>query len=320
MENQMTTSTFVTHGAFVTSPPPYMCADVSLFQFFLKADKEELQKLVDKTLNRPSGGEVEYCVLGDRVQLSVGRIGKISSLAKPYDTYGYATENQATVWIFLEAKKRPKNAPSTSRFVMFPAYAIVDNPMSQPNGREVFGYPKCFGWPELSDLDSPDHIQIDVYGMNFGPKKAAGRRKLIELSTGNDSAVDWKFEGVEGFDEQAEPMYSKMGGEHGLLDDLKLSWSIFKDLTKGQMQQVFLRQFRPPGPEKGKVPMEIIEAPVKVTSIKGGSLTAKFDLEISSLDSHPMIEELGLEPKSQVRGARLDMDFRLEHGTTTWSN
>lgn len=157
----MTLPRFVDYSGLICLPPAFDSLDTSLWGFWAEADGAKLDALLRRLFAEPSGGEVDYRPLGSHVMLSWGRIGSVNSMTPPFDKMGAVEEDQVAVWIPVAQVKRTGDELEAQRFAMFVAYIWLDNPMSLATGREVFGYPKSWGWPTFPSGE-PDRFTLDA--------------------------------------------------------------------------------------------------------------------------------------------------------------
>ena len=90
------------HGLVVPECPASII-DGTMFSFLVDADGAKLQTLVDTFLNAPSGGAVEYHVMGSSVMIVFLRAPKHMTTVQPI---GYIEDREFTVWIPLFARTR----------------------------------------------------------------------------------------------------------------------------------------------------------------------------------------------------------------------
>jgi hypothetical protein len=80
---------------------------------------------------------------------------------------------------------------------------------------------------------------------------------------------------------------------------------------------VFLKQFRDVGDPRRACYQTIVSADARVTTYRaGGVLDGPFEVQIARLDSHPIIEDLGLsgERIEPIFSAWVDFDFDVDEG------
>jgi len=163
-----------------------------------------------------------------------------------------------------------------------------------------------------AQIQKPE-FTADVLGFRqFGADSVAQRERLLSLSS--SSTVD--VTGVNEFDsikntmsaELFKNMRTNLAG--GLLE-------FAARFINDHIPLVFLKQFRDAQNTHKACYQRLIEAPLKVeTFFEGGIFLNSYTLNIASLASHPLAQNLGLsgaEQKSTL-GAWMQVDFVLGNG------
>jgi hypothetical protein len=176
---------YVDYGGLISIPAPFQSLGATLYGFWARADPAKLEALCRQVFAEPSGGRVDYRPLGQHVMLSWGRIPRVVSQTRPFDDMGGVEEDQVVVWIPTASVRRHGGHLVAERFAMFVPYIWLDNPMSLATGREVFGFPKTWGWPAFPEPDVPLHVKLDAFGLDYGKSERAARHPLLELVQGD---------------------------------------------------------------------------------------------------------------------------------------
>ncbi|HEY6778968.1 MAG TPA: hypothetical protein VI122_20875 [Thermoleophilaceae bacterium] len=163
-------------------PGPLRCLGSTQWGFLAEADHERVDALCRRVFAEPTGGEIDLRPLGSHVLVTLGRIERIVSEVAPFDSMGSSPESQAAVWIPVG---RVLDGAVADQFLMFTPYMWVDNPISLPSGREMYGFAKAFGWMELPDSDSAP-AALDVFAWT----SAATRRPRAGRSSGSYPATE----------------------------------------------------------------------------------------------------------------------------------
>jgi hypothetical protein len=311
----MTLPQYVDYSGLICLPPAFDSVDTSLWGFWAEADGAKLDALCRKLFAEPSGGEVDYRPLGSHVMLSWGRIGSVNSLTKPFDKMGSVEEDQVAVWIPVAQVKRKGDELEAQSFAMFVAYIWLDNPMSMATGREVFGYPKSWGWPTFP-ADEPDEFTLDVFGLDYEPDAKAARHPLIEIVRG-DPLPDVKPVKLDSLHAAARHAHQHLHGDH--VDfGLRFVAELVKDLIEHQMQTVFLKQIRAIEDGTGAALQQIAAAHYTVKRFRGEPLLHSYDMTIHPLDSQPLAAELGLTSGPVHLAYECEIDFDVGGGRVVW--
>jgi hypothetical protein len=226
----------------------------------------------------------------------------------------------------------------------------VDDPIAFASGREVYGFAKTQGWMNrLGDPrgdqgsrppDPPESLALDVYGAgDEGPGSELGRRRLITISrhgarrTG--SPADGSQPLAEGNDlssllvhfvSELEPQSGanlaapRRGSLRAAVRGARSS-TVAELLTKGVIQQVFLKQVR--DAERGELAalQQVVEARSTVSpgSLRWRHLRGQYELSMNELPTHPLREELGLVDQTVRLAFAAEFGFRMDPGTVRWT-
>jgi hypothetical protein len=297
-------------------PPAFDSVDTSLWGFWAEADGDKLESFMRRLFAEPSDGEIDYRPIGSHVMISWGRIGSVSSMTPPFDERGAVEEDQVAVWIPVAQVKRKGDELEAQRFAMFVAYIWLDNPMSMATGREVFGYPKSWGWPTFP-AGEPDKFTLDVFGLEkYRPDARAKRYPLIEIVRG-DPLPDMKPVELDSLHAAARHAHQHLHGE-GIDYGFHFVVELVKDLIEHRMQTVFLKQIRAIEDGTGAALQQIAEAHYTVKSFRAAPLLHSFEMTIHPLDSQPLADELGLSSGPVHLAYECEIDFLVGGGRVVW--
>jgi len=323
---------YVEFGGQASNPGPFKCTDGRLRGFLLEGKRELIDELIGRTLTEPANGGIEYRPVGSTVVLLVGTFGSLTSTVEPWSTWGSARETQASLWIPMVAGQRRGTRFDAAYFCMAVPYMWVDNPMSYSGGREDYGYPKTQGRFEPADATG-DSIVISAFGGRFRPDAVAAWHPVIEVSASaaaEESRDHGLIEDVAGLalhvagasirtardvgEAVAGALAGALRGNLPAVADVNLLDNFVESLLKGEGRQVFLKQFRDAADGTRACYQAVIEAPVKVTRVRGKPSLRSWDVKINELDSHPVARELGVTSQRAKLGFELEIDFVLEAG------
>jgi uncharacterized protein with NAD-binding domain and iron-sulfur cluster len=303
---------FVKYGGTVTAPQPYRCENTTLYGFFLKARLSKLRSLCRRVFAEPTGGEFRYEPLGNRVMLTFGHIGKLTH-SDP--AQGYTAETQVAVWVPTAAVRRLGPVWFVDHVAWFVPYMWVDNPLTYVGGREVYGYPKNWGWVE-PPRGAEGPFRLDVFGGDFGPAETAHRTHLLSVTKsqdGPDSGDVW-----EALSDAGQFLWDAFSEPTLLIPTIGAPGRFLGDLARRRVTEVFLKQFRSATDGRVASSQQIVEAPIQVEKVKGGPLFHRYDFDLRRLDSHPLGDDLGLESQSTSLAFQVSLDFVLERGEVVW--
>jgi hypothetical protein len=308
---------YVDYSGLICLPPPFESVNTALWGFFAAADGDKLDAFCRRLFAEPSGGAVDYRPLGQHVMLTWGRIGSVNSLTPPFDKMGAVEEDQVVVWIPVAQVADHHGELVAEHFAMLVAYIWLDNPMSLATGREVFGYPKSWGWPAYPQGEEPDRFTLDAFGLDYGPNHRAARHPLIEIVRG-DPLPDAKSVEFDSLHAAARHASKQLHGDDHIGFGLKFVAGLAKDLWQHVLPTVFLKQIRSIEDGTGAALQQVVEAHYTVQSFWGAPLLHSYDMTIHPLDSQPLGEELGLVSGPVHLAYHCTIDFRVGGGRVVW--
>jgi hypothetical protein len=238
------------------------------------------------------------------------------SATPPYDERGGVHEPQVAVWIPV-ALRDPTS--SHDRFAMCIPFIWLDNPMSLADGRELFGYPKSWGWPKFpADGETPQRWKLDAFGLNYDPDALAARHHLLEVVQGDSLAEGVEDELGSLADIARHAAGSLFDETSEIVADFGLAESIVSDLLHDRLPNVFLKQFRSVEDGLSASLQQVVEADYEITRLSARPVLFEHHLTVHQLDSHPVIEDLGLESQTLNIAYEVEMDFNVGGGRVLW--
>ena len=347
---------YVDYGALATAPGPLLCERARLYCFFVAADRARVQELCDRVLKQPTGGALRYRVPRlAPVILTFGVIAGLRSLHPAHAGRGSASEPEAAIWVPAVAQRLEDGHYVDDHLTIFMPYIWVDDPIAFASGREVYGFAKTQGWMRrLPDPradrpddggppDPPPELALDVYGAaEYGPGSELGRTRLITIEASGarrgdgrdrrprEDAAGVDFEGLtRHFRSEFEPgaeLVAATGARRSMLTRrvaaARSGAAALRELISQQaVRHVFLKQIRDAQHGELAVLQQVVEARSSVTpgSLRWRRLRGAYDLSISTLESHPLEDELGLAPAQTIdRAFAAEFGFRMEAGVVRW--
>ena len=291
---------------------PYLQKDAHLAAFFFNANSESLTALCDRTLNVSESFNYKYVPLTSSVMLVFADM-LVSSRDERDKEVGLIPETEVSFWVLTVAMQKTQSGLVPHHLAWFLPYLLVDEGNAIATGREVFGFNKLaaqFQKPE--QVQQPD-FTADVLGFKrFGADTIAQRERLLSLSSSSPSDVT-KTDDLDQIKntmsaELLRNMQSDPGG--GLLE-------FAARFINDHIPLVFLKQFRDAQNTHKACYQKIIEAPLKVENFfEGGFILNSYTLNMASLASHPLAQNLGLKAEEQrsTLGAWMRVDFELGNG------
>ncbi|MBN9662987.1 MAG: hypothetical protein J0H49_32615 [Acidobacteria bacterium] len=312
---------FIELGAPQTFAAPYDMQQCRCYGFMLQADIGALHRFCDSYLNAvaPEGSTERYRPAMDRVMFVYSDMGRALIGARSGYRQFTVPEIDVAFWIPVVAVRQSAGRQSISRFLWLMTYVNVDNLWAVASGREIYGFPK--GLANVHSAAGPgalDLLTVDTLAVErFGPEAAARIQPFLELrKTGpgaNALTRVWNSAG-EAMAELTS-FFSVARPGSGLAAQ-------FAELIRHRRYpMVFLKQFRDVVDPTRACYQAVVEADVTLGAFRGaGLLAGDYRLEISSLESHPVVEELGLESHAPrvLNAFHSDFDFQMGLGRVIW--
>lgn len=301
--------------------PPYEQRDTSLTGWLLRSDRPALQKILDRDLNLPSGGAVDYRPLTSTVLLSIANIRQIHSLDARDSQFGWIPEVDVCAWILTGAFKKEHGRDELDHLAWYVPYIWVDNPFAMATGRETVGYPKAIGWMQTPrDHRDPGPFWLDSLVLSpYSPTTEVTRERIFSIGREpheHHNLEEWAGDAKDAFKAIAKLFFS--------LGDIHCDWdffvSSFHNLLGGHMPLVFLKQFRDSDTSTRACYQAIIEANATIKHFRrGGLLPGDWKLDLNQYDSLKIRDNLNLPASSVVEhGFWLDFTFSMDLGKEIW--
>lgn len=291
---------------------PYLQKDARLAAFFFNADRESLAALCDQTLNVSESFNYKYIPLTSSVMLVFADM-LVSSRDERDREVGFIPETEVSFWVLTVAMQKTQSGLVPHHLAWFLPYLLVDEGNAIATGREVFGFNKLAAeFQKPANIQQPDFTATVLGFKQFGADTIAQKENLLSLNSSSPTDVTQ----TDDFDqikntmsaELLRNMQSDPGGGF-----LEFATRFISD----HIPLVFLKQFRDAQNTHKACYQRIIEAPLKVENFfKGGIILNSYTLNIASLASHPLAQNLGLKAQDQraTLGAWMQVDFVLGNG------
>jgi hypothetical protein len=291
---------------------PYLQKDAHCAAFLFNADMERLMTLCDKTLNVSRSFTYKYVPITSNVMLVFADM-LVSSRDERDMQVGLIPETEVSFWVLTVAMQKTRGGYLPHHLAWFLPYLLVDESNAIATGREVFGFNKLAAQFQKPEQIKRPEFTADVLGFKqFGANFIAQRERLLELSASSpadptrSSDLDSIKNGMAA--ELFKNMRTNLGG--GLVE-------FAARFINDNIPLVFLKQFRDAQNTRKACYQRLIEAPLKVeTFFEGGIFLKPYTLNIASLASHPLAQNLGLKgtEQSSTLGVWMQVDFVLENG------
>jgi hypothetical protein len=307
---------YVDYGALMTPPAPFKSSGTTMYGFWASVDPAKVAALCKRVFDETTDSAVRCRPIGEHAMLSWGIIARVTSETAPYDQRGGVAEPQVAVWIPV-AVRDPSSAHEW--FAMFMPYIWLDNAMSLATGRELFGYPKAWGWPGFPGADGPRTWTLDVFGLDYTPGALADRHPLLEI-TESDAIEDAVEADIGSLADVARHVVGKLfrPSLKNLLGDVEVTASLTADLLAERMPNVFLKQVRDVRDGLNAGLQQVTALNYEIVSISSVPLLYEHKLTVHALDSHPVAEELGLQSQTLGVAYRAETVFNVGGGRVLW--
>jgi hypothetical protein len=304
--------------------PPGMVKNSRCSVFMVDIDPVKAQEFVNETLVAPTGGEMEYHVLGSTVMVSFLNAERLYSTG---EVIGYIPDGECAFWLPLIARK--KGLFHLPYLTFWMPYIIIDNCTGMATGREVWGFAKETGPVIAPPMNAPGTLAARMVGSatlfkTFSMDTLGVVEPLIVAerpSTLGDNPSIWA-DAKQAFGAIAHEL--SKGGKlraQGIEDDAVALFDLAGMLVDGKVPVVNLKQFRDAAFPERACYQALIQSPCTLHAIHGGGIYwGDWQLKITDCASHQIANDLGLA--SNVVPVRfacyVEMDFSADAGTEVW--
>lgn len=312
---------------------PYLFSDAKMATFILDSQASALNQLLDTYINQPSEGQFEYrCLAAKGQAFSVMIMAQMTIDASNPEGQAYGKERYSELSFWIPCYDRKALAQGEFKAALFLPFLFPDSFSAITTGREMFGFRKqlaAFNYPsgEL-DVCQPQFTASTCGFKTLGAESVAQQYNFISLqgqSTEPPAAAAWTSTS-----EAATGMIEHLFGQQWTCGE---TGEVLGDINEDFLANcpaLFLKQFPAiEGAQQAEV-RSITSAPFQLQAFHGGfpwlkGLSLKqFDLQFMRLASHPIVDQLGLTPKSSTpdvdtissKGFWVNVDFSLETGKT----
>ncbi|MDT8446892.1 MAG: NAD(P)-binding protein [bacterium] len=292
--------------------PPYDLLGTDFYCFPLGGKRETIQATVDQFLAPVlEGTGIRYEVISDFLMLGLAYAERASSAVEPARSTGWVPEVDWAFWVPL--MRYEGNEPK--RMVWFMPYVFVNNPIAMVGGREIYGFQKTtaqFDPPASPKVMGDFSLEAWAFA-EFGVEQEGKVQEIFNLKNlgaGPDEASFFKDLLLA-----AETLVSL--AEMAIGDPADLLKALIADLLRGQVPQVFLKQFRDITKGDKACYQVVAEAPARLLKLPSISpIFESYQLNNPNLASYPFAQSLGIGEGAIPLGLgmKVQMDFRMEMG------
>ena len=281
--------TYVVRGGEQELVAPCGLYGSQFYIFLLKANKTNMQNLLDRLFNKPSGGKLHYEAFSDYLAVMFTHVDKLTS-SDPRQ--GWADYGDIAMWIPVIER----GEGLIPRFMMYPVYMVVNNGSTMATGREVYGFPKEMGW--FVEPQTPDFIgdlAVDVLGYETdSPTQQTIRNRLWTIQR-HSTEKEAGFHPLK----DLKHLYEELRNAFKLISEnweseFIVGFNILEDLLS--VPALGLKQFRDIKDPESAVYQAVVEAPLGMEKFRSARLlTDKFTFTLSDLATHPVAADTGLQ-------------------------
>jgi hypothetical protein len=316
------------------SPHPYVAEHLTGHIFFVSGSLRRLQRLCDRYLNEPNGGQFDYRPMSHLVAMTITRSRTLASRDPAFRRLGLSASLEVTFWVLTAATKRGLLGRTVDHVAWFIPYMFVDNPLALILGRETYGFPKELGrirMPRTPDEprpvegqaeDDPMRYSLKAYALkHFGENEQMDWRLLLEVRR---VAAEDERPAMDGLTVLENAVRASgdllLGGRLFALPGFNLFRSSTAAFARQRIPVVFLKQFYDAACGEYACYQALVETSVQVTALRGiGRLPGRYQLTIHPCDSHPLADDLGLAGEQMcVLSHWAEFDALIDKGESVW--
>lgn len=271
-------------------PVPITTTNATLYAFAFRSDPARVQQLVDATLNQVAPGKYEYVVLGHHVLLCYMHCEHCVSPAN----IGWQGDHETA--FFVPLMEKPVDGSEPVKLVLWVPYLLIDSPFGLLTGREVWGFNKTYGTTTMpmNPSDPAAFVSETDIARNLDNGCKVEFTTLLQLRREGtlgalSSTMTDKRTVAEAIEKGLGPWTITWK------DVLELGIDLLKCMWEGEVPFVNVKQVRDATFSRRAALMQLVETDIDPTELLGaGLMPSGFDLTITTCESHPIADDLGL--------------------------
>ena len=315
---QPTYISFLHHGE-ASVELPVSITNAMFYGFAVASDGAKVQKFLDSTLNRVTGGDITYSFFGGHVLFAFVYCPHATS---PTEIIGYEPDHEMLTFVPVIQRKKGE-LPQLRSWV---PYLFIDSGLGLVTGRDVWGYNKTKGEMRIPKDLQNDPAEFVAATMIYPTLDSSTRGQFVDLVT--VKRTDQKTL------ETLRPDWTSSAHIMGAINDALGDWidvlkneahDFLKLATGIFVPTVNLKQFRDEENNTLACYQSLVDCEAQMTRLKGaGTLPGKYELSVTPCESHQIEEDLGLSDlvgkgRHSVRFAFwVNMDFTNPPGRRIW--
>ncbi|MBB3210305.1 uncharacterized protein with NAD-binding domain and iron-sulfur cluster [Rhodopirellula rubra] len=316
--------TYVVRGGEIAFPGSYDFPNVTLNAFAMKSDRNALQRLCDRSLNGPTGGDTRYLPLLPGFIMMAANFPMIRVNPGEANAFG-SPEMDFNLTFPVVRMHRVGNVDIVDRISWFFPYVFVNNSWATVSGREAYGFPKQDA--ELTMPVSP--TDPAVYRVNaryvekFGESAETQSGVLIDVSRRDEELLGAPEAILGTFASVMEALLLPLitSGPEVTLPGIGAIEEAWELLVDHEVLFTFLKQFADVGSRDNACFQSIVEAPLKIKQFhRAGVLPGNYQIKACEYASHPIVTDLGMQAATQdcLAAVTMTVDAELRLGSTVW--
>lgn len=302
---------------------PLAISDVTAYGFVLKCDSDKVQHLLDTQLNAVSDGAVTYTALPFLIHAYLDARHCTSTS----EVIGWLPDHECA--FLIPVIERKPGSWSRPRLKIWVPYLLIDQMAGMVTGREVWGYRKSYAFVKTPDRPAvPDLFYGEtMLFKQFSTATEGHWGKLAEtrqISNSGSIPSNWRNPG-DAIVDVIEKLAGEISGD--VLDLLRPLISAIVSFRTPSIPMVNLKQFRDAVDSTRACYQALVDSPCQLDAWHGGGfLDGEFEVEITTCDSHRVVEDLGLADNvgadstiiKPLYGFYAQIDFSTPPGSIVW--
>ena len=304
--------------AWVESEAPGLILGARVQAFGFEGRLDAIDRMLDRYLNAGAADGLEYRAVAPLAVVTFLQARLTSG--PPSTPYGWLPDVECSLWVPVASVYQGK----VRSVAWFMPWVWVNTAAAMQTGYCVWGYAKSIGSCDIpaAGATGGSYVLSTTVFDTIAPQTEGVVRPLIRVSGREETLLDRIEHGLEGIAEAfgtAERAFSgwisgRARPSFGLADEL------LGELFRLEVPVVNLKQFRDCADSARACYQAIVESTCTPSNLKLRSLPGAWQLDVHPCQSHPLCDELGLDPggADAFFAAEVDMDFSADLGREVW--
>lgn len=302
----------------IVPDPPTRFENALFFNFLIACDRDNLENMIDRRLNKVSGFNVQFEATSPLISIMFALYPAAFPLLDK-ENYGYVPYREV-VFSTMVKEKRPFWERNIPVYSYQPAIFLDDN-IAATTGREIFGWPKMQGELFFPGIDGDAHrnflCQSTTFPRRGGRDSLAIKQPIVEIETPPGYSFPDLEQQISSNPEALIQKYvaQKIESERNISIGVR---SMVPEIH--QMPVVTFRQFPDPRNPNYALSQSVIRTYQKnITITNAGWLDGEFQLKnLINTRMFPLKSMLGLRPRI-LASYWMEWSFELHRGEELWN-